>query len=186
MHVLWYFFSTFFRRAHVWAGMGKVGKMGIRPISADTRKDTYGRNLRSEESWSISWPLGPQTESKYAICQVYRGQCTLHQIGREVCLAVGRSLKDGVLKQWCNDGGEDDADAECVCLSGCFRKGLELWKSTNSGKSFAGSRCTWCPVGEAGFFNWVAEKFGQVLVFEANSIMVMEHWYTGLTGPKYN
>lgn len=166
--------------------MGKVGKMGIRPISADTRKDTYGRNLRSEESWSISWPLGPQTESKYAICQVYRGQCTLHQIGREVCLAVGRSLKDGVLKQWCNDGGEDDADAECVCLSGCFRKGLELWKSTNSGKSFAGSRCTWCPVGEAGFFNWVAEKFGQVLVFEANSIMVMEHWYTGLTGPKYN
>ena len=103
MHVLWYFFSTFFRWAHVWAGMGKVGKMGIRPISTDTQK----RHLWwKPEKWRIMvnfMALGPANRIKKKYAKSTEANVHFTRLGEKFVSLLGGHF-DGVLKQWWRRG----------------------------------------------------------------------------------
>lgn len=78
--------------------MGKVGKMGIRPISTDAKKDTYGGNLRSEESWSISMAQGPANRIKKKYAKSTEANVHFTRLGEKFVSLLGGHF-DGVLKQ---------------------------------------------------------------------------------------
>ena len=153
--------------------MGKVGKMGIRPISTDTKKDTYGVNLRSEESWSISMAQARKQNQK-EICQV----CLPRPMYTSPDWERSLSRCWEVTEKWSFEAMMEERMMLMVSVCACQAALEKAWscrRAPTVASPLLGAGARGAPVGEAGLFNWVAEKFGQVLVFEANSIMVMEH-----------